>query len=208
MKNKFICFLLLIISIGSIILFYKIEKTVAYDPKIYEQVYNEYEQIKSISTSTENASSVSSSIPNKKITYISKNESSSNRYITIATINIPKIDISYPVINDYSEENLNISPTKFVGPEPNTVGNFVVVGHNNWNKTFFSNLHKLEKDDVVELTDTSGKKLTYKVYDKYEVSQNDFSCLNQDTNGKIELTLLTCIKNQKNKRLIIKCISN
>jgi hypothetical protein len=66
---------------------------------------------------------------------------------------------------------------------------------------------KLEKDDIVELTDMYGKKLTYKVYDIYEVKQTDFSCLNQETNGNIELTLITCIKYQKNKRLIVKCIA-
>lgn len=206
MRNKFIYFLLLIIIIGSSILIYKIEQTAAYDPKIYEQVYNEYEQITSISTaSASNISSASSSIK-KKITYISKTASGTS-YRTIAAINIPKINISYPIINDYSEENLNIAPTKFVGPEPNTIGNFVIVGHNNWNKDFFSNLYKLEKDDIVELTDMNGKKINYKVYDKYEVKQNDFSCLNQNTNGNIELTLITCIKYQKSKRLIVKCIA-
>ena len=208
MKNKFICFLLLIIIIGSSILIHKINQTTAYDPEIYNQVYSEFEEITKRSTTTKiDISSVSSSIPKETI-YISKNESSSNRYKISGAINIPKINVSYPIINDYSEENLNIAPTKFAGPEPNTVGNFVIVGHNNWNKSFFSNLHKLENGDVVELTDKNGKKITYTVYDKYEVDQYDFSCLNQDTNGKIELTLITCIKNQKNKRLIIKCIAD
>ena len=45
------------------------------------------------------------------------------------------------------EENLNIAPIKFIGPEPNTIGNFVIAGHNNWNKSFFSNLNKLKEDD-------------------------------------------------------------
>ena len=207
MKNKFICFLLLIIILGSSILIYKIEQTTAYDPKIYEQVYNEYKQITGISTVSENNISSVSSSSQKKITYISKT-AGGDTYQTIAAISIPKINISYPVINDYSERNLNVAPTKFVGPQPNTVGNFVIVGHNNWNKDFFSNLHKLEKDDIVELTDMNGKKITYIVYDKYEVNQKDFSCLNQNTNGNIELTLITCIKYQKNKRLIIKCVAN
>lgn len=208
MKNKFICFLLLIIIIGSSVLIYKINQTTAYDPEIYNQVYSEFEEITKTNTTTKiDISSVSSSIPKETI-YISKNESSTNRYKTSGVITISKINVSYPVINDYSEENLNIAPTKFAGPEPNTIGNFVIVGHNNWNKSFFSNLHKLEKGDIVELTDTNYKKLTYKIQDKYEVDQYDFSCLNQDTNGKIELTLITCIKNQKNKRLIIKCIAD
>lgn len=205
MKNKFICILLLIIIVGSNILIYKINKSSAYNPETYNQVYKEYEQITNISNNFINALNNDLSI-SKHTTYISKTLSD-RAPTTIAAINIPKINISYPVINDYSEENLNIAPVKYIGPEPNTIGNFVIVGHNNWNKTFFSNLHKLEKNDIVELTDIYGNKITYKVYDKYEVNQDDFSCLDQNTNGNIELTLITCIKYQKSKRLIVKCIA-
>lgn len=207
MKNKIMCILLLIIIIGSNVLIYKINKSLAYDSKVYEQVYDEYEKITSISTDKENNSSSVSLLNNKNVTYISKT-ATGNTYRTIAVINISKIKVNYPVINDYSETNLNIAPTKYVGPEPNTIGNFVIVGHNNWNKDFFSNLKELEIDDIVELTDMNGSTLTYKVYDIFEVKQNDFSCLNQNTNGNIELTLITCIKHQKSKRLIVKCIAN
>lgn len=207
MKNKLMCILLLIIIIGSNILIYKINKSLAYDSKVYEQVYDEYEKITSISTDNENNSNSVFLSTNKNVKYISKT-ATGNTYRTIAVINIPKIKVNYPVINDYSETNLNIAPTKYVGPDPNTIGNFVIVGHNNWNKEFFSNLNNLEINDIVKLTDMNGSTLTYKVYDIFEVKQNDFSCLNQNTNGNIELTLITCIKYQKNKRLIVKCIAN
>lgn len=195
MKKKLICFLLLTTSILSATLAYKIHKTSEYSSETYDQVYDEFYKL----TNT----NISETI-NKKNTYISKTATSSVDK-TSAAITIPKINISYPVISDYSEGNLNIAPTKFVGPEPNTVGNFVIVGHNNWNKDFFSNLHKLEKNDIVELLDKTGNKTLYKVSDISEIEQSDFSCLNQDTNGKIELTLITCIKYKKNKRLVVKC---
>ena len=57
-------------------------------------------------------------------------------YSTIASINIPKINVNYSIIDgetDSVEETdalLKISPTKFWGPDPNTEGNFCVVGHN------------------------------------------------------------------------------
>lgn len=201
MDKKIICFLLLIIIICSSILIYKINKTYAYDEKIYNEVYQEYEEI--IDTNVNQSTNANLK---KQPIYISKNSTGST-YRTAAVIDIPRINISYPVINDYSEANLNIAPTKFVGPEPNQIGNFVIVAHNNWNKEFFSNLYKLEEDDIVELTDVSGNKFSYKVYDKYQIKQDDFSCLNQDTNGKVELTLITCVKNKKNKRLVVKCIA-
>ena len=204
MQKKVIYFLLIAIIILSSALAYKINKATSYNPDLYAQVYEEYNKITSLNTmSNGTLDSVSSNIP-KKTTYISKT-ASDRAPKTIAAIKIPKINISYPVINDYSEENLNIAPVKFIGPEPNTIGNFVIAGHNNWNKSFFSNLNKLKEDDTVELTDINGNNLTYKVSNIYEVEQDDFSCLNQDTNGTIELTLITCVKHQKNKRLIVKC---
>lgn len=201
MDKKIICFLLLIIIICSSILIYKINKTYAYDEKIYGEVYQEYEEIKNT-----NINQLTHDSSKKQPIYVSKN-STGNTYRTAGILDISKINISYPVINDYSVANLNIAPTKFVGPEPNQIGNFVIVAHNNWNKEFFSNLYKLEEDDIVELTDVSGNKFSYKVYDKYQIKQDDFSCLNQNTNGKVELTLITCVKNKKNKRLVVKCIA-
>jgi len=197
MKNKLICFLLLITIISLCILIYKIEQTPKFSLTLYNQIQEEYEQI--ISANLNNQST------NNKIVL---NSSSTTNFRTIGVIIIPKIDISYPIINECTDENLNIAPTKFLGPTINTEGNLVVVGHNNWNKDFFSNLHKLENGDVVELIDTSGNKLTYRVYNKYEIKQDDFSCLEQDTNGKTELTLITCIKYQKAKRLVVKCVAN
>ena len=44
----------------------------------------------------------------------------------------------------------------------------------------------------------------YKVYDIYIVDETDMSCTNQETNGKIELTLITC-DNDNKKRLVVKC---
>ena len=206
MERKFICFLLLLIIIFSSILIYKINKNPIYDEKIYKQVYEEYSNIKS---STNNVSTTvkHSSLPSKhKPIYTYKNSTGST-YRTTGIIDIPKINLSYPIINDYSEANLNIAPVKFVGPEINEVGNFVIVGHNNWNKEFFSNLNKLENNDIVTLTDHNNVTQNYKVCSISEIKQNDFSCLNQETNGQVELTLITCIKYKKNKRLVVKCVA-
>lgn len=206
--KKFVCFLLLTIIILSGILITKINKTYAYDEEIYNEVYTEYEEIvndKPINTKNSFKNDTNSSTANKPI-HTFKN-STGTTYRTIAVIDIPKIKLSYPIINDYSEENLNIAPTKFVGPDPNEVGNFVVVGHNNWNREFFSNLNKLEKGDSVTITDYNKNSLNYQVTDTYEINQNDFSCLDQNTNENIELTLITCIKYKKNKRLVVKCVA-
>jgi len=201
MREKLILFLILLIISCSSILIYKIDQIPKYDEKIYSQVYKEYNQI----INSNNNDLTNSQVTSKPI-IIYRNDSGSN-YKTIGVIEIPKIHISYPIISDCTDENLNIAPTKLAGPVVNTAGNLVIVGHNNWNKEFFSNLDKLENDDIVEITDTLGNKLTYKVYDKYEIQQDDFDCLEQNTDGKIELTLITCIKHQKTKRFVVKCIA-
>lgn len=205
MERKLICSLLLTIIMFSSILIYKINQTPVYDKEIYEQVYKEYSTIKN---KPKNASIpiTHSSTSQYKPIYTYKNSTGST-YRTTGIIDIPKINLSCPIINDYSESNLNIAPTKYVGPEINEVGNFVIVGHNNWNREFFSNLNKLENGDIITLTDHNNVSQNYKVYSISEIKQNDFSCLNQDTNGQVELTLITCIKYNKNKRLVVKCIA-
>lgn len=48
-----------------------------------------------------------------------------------------------------------------------------------------------------------GRKLEYSVYKTYETDYNDLSCTAQNTNGKKEITLITC-NNVKNKRRVVK----
>lgn len=125
-------------------------------------------------------------------------------YYTVATINIPKINVNYAVLSRTSDALLKISPTKFWGPEPNEVGNFCIVGHNYHDTRFFSKVPSLEHGDTIELTDTAtGRTLTYALYDKYEVEPSDVSCTSQLTNGKKEVTLITCTWDSK-RRVIAK----
>lgn len=131
------------------------------------------------------------------------------QYTTIATINIPKINVKYPIIDgttdttEETEDLLKISPTKFWGPEPNEVGNFCIVGHNYRNTRFFSKVPTLENGDIIEITDLSGKTIQYKIYNKYQVDPTDVSCTSQLTNGKKEITLITCTDDSK-QRVVVK----
>lgn len=131
------------------------------------------------------------------------------QYTTVATINIPKISVSYPIIDgptdspEETEDLLKISPTRFWGPEPNEVGNFCIVGHNYRNDRFFSKVPTLIEGDTIEITDLSGKTIQYKVYTKYEVDPSDVSCTSQLTNGRREITLITCTDDSK-YRVVVK----
>lgn len=124
-------------------------------------------------------------------------------FFVIGIINIPKINIQYPILSDTNDEFLKISACRFFGPYPNEIGNLCIAAHNYNDSRFFSNLNKLTIGDSINISDSSNKVITYYVYDKFEVSDNNSYCMNQDTGGKREITLVTCNNVSKN-RLIVK----
>jgi len=179
---KLICFLLVILIISFSVLTHKIINS-RYDKTVYAEVYEEYEEIK-----------------------LETRERQIELDNVIGIIKIPKINLEYPVIDETTEALMKIAPTKYAGGLPNEVGNFCIIGHNYYDGTQFSNLKKLEKGDLVYLSDVFGDELEYKIYDKYEVNETDFTCIEQNTEN-IEVTLITCTSD-KTKRLVLKCIAN
>jgi len=126
----------------------------------------------------------------------------SNNISIIGSIEIPKINISYPIIENTNENLLKISVCKFCGPLPNRIGNLCVVGHNYKNNYMFSNLHKLNIGDYFYITDLNNTKLKYIVYKKIVVKKNNLDCIKNSNN--IEVTLITCYNNDNSKRLVLK----
>lgn len=124
-------------------------------------------------------------------------------YTTEAVLKIPGIDIEYPVLSNTSPDLLFVSLNKYLGPKPNEVGNYCIVGHYYESGKMFGKLHKLNNGDTAELTDLSGNTVTYKVYNKFIVEPTDTKCTSQLTNGKRELTLITCTNHGK-QRLVVK----
>ncbi len=121
----------------------------------------------------------------------------------IAIVNIPSINITYPVLSTYNTELLKTSPCKYWGPDPNEVGNFCIVAHNYRNAKFFSKVPELENGDIVEITDLNNRTIQYVVYDKYVVREDDRSCSSQKTDGRKEVTLITCTDDSEN-RVVVK----
>lgn len=128
---------------------------------------------------------------------------SGDQYYTASIVNIPKLNVNYPVLNKTTDELLKISPCKFWGPDANEEGNYCIVGHNYRNKKFFSKVPTLENGDIIEITDLTGRMIKYSVYKKYVVNPEDVSCTSQITNGRKEITLITCTNDSK-QRVIVK----
>lgn len=124
-------------------------------------------------------------------------------YTVESILRIPRLGINYPVIKETSEELLKISINKYWGPAPNTVGNYCVVGHNYKSKKMFGRLSEAVNGDIIELEDMSGNVVKYAVYDRYTVEPTNTACTSQLTNGRREVTLITCT-NYGKERLIVK----
>ncbi len=131
-------------------------------------------------------------------------------YVTDGKIVIPKLGIEYGILDGETdseaetEELLKMSPVKFHGPEINTVGNYCIVGHNYRNSRFFSKVPTLVNGDIIQITDfADNSTVEYEVYDKYTVVPEDVSCTSQNTDGRTEITLITCT-DDSSQRWIIK----
>ena len=127
-----------------------------------------------------------------------------NGFIISGTIEIPTTNLKSPIIaqSEYSPKALETAIVETYGPGLNKVGNTTLSGHNYRNGTFFSNNKKLNKGDKIYITDLEGKRLTYTIYDKFEVEENDADYMVRDTQGAIEISLSTCT-DDSSARLII-----
>ena len=120
----------------------------------------------------------------------------------VGTIEIPAIDIEYPILQKVSKSSLETSVAMLYGAGINQVGNTVIIGHNYRNGLFFSNNKRLNNGDKIYVTDNSKNRLTYTIYNKFETTPEDASFYSRDTGGVPEVTLSTC-NDDSSKRLII-----
>ena len=126
-------------------------------------------------------------------------------YPVIAKLEIPKINLETYVISEYSEQALKISVTKFYGGNPNEEGNFCIAGHNYITKNMFHDLKKLSIGDTFTLIGANNNEGIYQIYLVETVEPNETQCLSQKTEGKTEVTLITCTTDSS-KRIIVKAV--
>lgn len=126
-------------------------------------------------------------------------------YPVIAKLEIPKINLETYVISEYSNQALGVSVTKFYGGNPNEVGNFCIAGHNYITKNMFHDLKNLSIGDTFTLIDTNHHEGFYKIYLVETVEPDETQCLSQKTDGRIEVTLITCTTDSS-KRIIVKAV--
>lgn len=120
----------------------------------------------------------------------------------LGTMEIPAINFKYPILEKVTKKSIETAVAFLYGAGINQPGNSVIIGHNYRNGLFFSNNKKLNIGDKIYITDNSGKKLTYTIYNKFETTPEDTSFYQRDTE-KPEVTLSTCTDDSKARLIIV-----
>ncbi len=121
----------------------------------------------------------------------------------LGTMEIPATNFKYPVLEKVTRKSIETAVAFQWGAGLNQPGNTVIIGHNYRNGMFFSNNKKLKIGDKIYITDNSGKKLTYTIYDKFETTESDTKFYQRDTGGKPEVSLSTCTDDSKARLIIL-----
>lgn len=149
--------------------------------------------VNQITTNTGSGSS-GTTMTNNKPTYKGFN--------VLGTIEIPKTGIKYPVLDTVTIKSIQVSVAYYYGPGLNEVGNTVIVGHNYRNGAFFGKNKQLTKGDIIYITDNSGRKIKYTIYNTYTTTETDAEYITRDTKGAREISLSTCTDDSKGRLII------
>lgn len=169
-----------------------------YEDQVYEKENKElvivfHEEIKKV----DNENSKNDKKEKKKIDLKYKGQK------VIGLIEIPAIDLEYPILEKTTKLAMATSISRYYGGEINELGNVSLAGHNNYSGTMFGRNKNLKKGDKVLLTDLTGKTLEYEIFDIFVTHPDDTKVLETKDKTIREVTLITC-KNGRSERLIIK----
>lgn len=115
----------------------------------------------------------------------------------IGVLDIPALELSLPIISEWSYDALQIAPCRYSGCA--YLDNLVIAGHNY--RSHFASLPQLQPGDTVTFTDMDGNVFSYAVSSLETLSSYAISDM---TSGDWDLTLFTCTVGGQS-RLAIRC---
>lgn len=115
----------------------------------------------------------------------------------IGVLDIPALELSLPIISEWSYDALQIAPCRYSGSAH--LDNLVIAGHNY--RSHFASLPQLQPGDTVTFTDMDGNVFSYEVSSLETLSPYAISDM---TSGDWDLTLFTCTVGGQS-RLAIRC---
>lgn len=115
----------------------------------------------------------------------------------IGKLEIPSQGLLLPVISEWSDEKLEISPCRYSGSAYQD--NMIIAAHNY--QGHFGDLDKLSKEDEICFRDMAGNTFIYQVVETEEIPGTD---LDKMESGEWDLTLFTCTYSGKD-RVTVRC---
>ena len=194
---KLLLYIFIILLFSFSIYYIYLRYTISNSEKLSKKLLNDYNITSIYNISNDYTSEF---LSNKTI---ANNYDNISSYV-IGIIEIKKINIVYPILSEINKDLLRISPCKFYGPYPNEKGNLCIAAHNYKNGTFFSNLSDLSNGDIITIYDLNGLTEDYVIYNVYKTDSQDNGCIDQNTNNRKIVTLITCDSLDNNYRIIVK----
>ncbi|HIU39714.1 MAG TPA: sortase [Candidatus Aphodocola excrementigallinarum] len=125
------------------------------------------------------------------------------KYTVLGKLRIRKINIYEPILKENTASAYNTALVKMSGPDLNENGNVAIGGHNFMRGNYFIKINRLRKNDVVTVTDLTGRSVDYYVYEYGIRSADDASYLAQPDNENEKIvTLVTCTKGGKERYVV------
>lgn len=115
----------------------------------------------------------------------------------IGRLDIPSLNLSLPVISQWSNPNLKLAPCRYQGSA--YLGNLILCAHNY--NAHFGRLKELEPGSEVTFTDTAGNTFSYVVTETEVLAAADTEKM---ANEGWDLTLFTCTVGGE-KRVTVRC---
>lgn len=119
--------------------------------------------------------------------------------VYIGRMDIPTLNLSLPVMSDWSYPQLKLSPCRYLGSAYQD--DLIIVAHNY--KSHFGGLKYLGYGDSVEFVDVDGNVFQYVVADIEQLKPTDVDKL---TDGDWALTLMTCTLGGE-YRIAVRCVN-
>jgi len=106
----------------------------------------------------------------------------------IGVVEIPDLELALPIISEWSDAKLKISPCRYVGSA--YTNDMILSGHSYVNH--FRYIRKLERGAEIIFTDMAGTRFVYEVSDTEVI---DASGVERMLSGEWDMSLFTCTTN-------------
>lgn len=133
-------------------------------------------------------------------------------YNVAGKLEMPTVRLQYPILGDKVNGSWQVTDANAIevsvaiqyGVGLNNVGNTVIMGHNYRSGLFFGSNKKLQVGDTIYITDwETGTRRAYTIYNKYTTEESDTSFYQRNTNGKREVSLVTCQSNNSYRLVVL-----